>query len=511
MRNISRRLLLIVAVMAASVEGTAPVLAAGPDLRLIEAARADDITAVRGLLKEGLSPRVAQPDGTTALHWAAVRDDVPLADLLISSGAQVSVSNELGATPLWSAALNASAPMTRRLLAAGANANAALALGETVLMTAARTGSADVVEQLLSHGAKPNVTAARGQTALMWAVSQRHSAVVRALLAHKADVTIRSSTWTELLKTDPEQASHPDYQVWYKQGGFTALLFAARAGDADSARLLVEAGADVNDQSAAGISAVTLAAHANHLEVVRYLLDKGANPNAAGAGYSALHAAILRGNPQAVSLLLEHGADSSLPLRAATPVRRESEDFFFHNTFIGATPIWLAARFCQPEIMRLLARAGADARFVHNVEYATGGYGAYGHATEGPTTSLMAALGMGGTVDSGFAVPKGSGRATATLAAVRLAIELGVDVNATNAEGDSALHVAARRGYDPVVKLLVESGASLNAVNTTGQTPLVAATVAGLSGRRVSEAAASGRRNSRQSTIDLLRQLGAAE
>jgi len=493
--------------------GGAVTTAQNTDLRLVEAARLDDIEAVNVLLKGGVSPRVSQLDGTTALHWAAVRDNLAMAGALIDAGASAGASNELGATPLWAAALNASPSMVRRLLAAGANPNASLALGETVLMTAARTGSADVVEQLLAKGADANAAGARGQTALMWAASQSHADVVRVLLKHKAEVGARSTVWTELLKTDPEQASHPEYQVRYKQGGHSALLFAARAGDLASARLLLDAGAEVNDRSAADISALVLAAHADHTALVSFLLDRGADANSDGAGYTALHAAILRGNAAAASALLAHGANPNAPVRSATPTRRESEDFFLHNTFIGATPFWLAARFGQPETMRLLAKAGADCEFVHNVDYPVGSYGVYNRLHEGATTTVMAALGMGGNIDSGYARPKSGRREAATLEAVRLAIELGADVTTANAHGTTALHRAATRGYNGVVQLLVERGAPLNALDRDGQTPLSAAVLAGnVSRRRGGDARPdTAAVNTRQSTIELLRKLGATE
>jgi ankyrin repeat protein len=448
--------------------------AAGADLRLIDAARKADVGALRSLLKQGLDVKARQKDGTTALHWAAYRDHLESADLLIRAGADVNAANDLGATPLWPAALNGGAAMVRKLLDAGANANAALTLGETILMTASRTGNADIVEQLLAKGADPNARVARGQTALMWAVAQQHPSVVKALLSHGADVHTRTDVWTELVKTDPDQASHPDYQVRIKQGGNTAIMFAARAGDLASAKLLVAAGADVNDRAAFGISAAVLAAHSNHDEVVAFLLERGADPNAAGAGYTALHAAILRGNEKAVAALLDHGANPNAPLQAATPTRRESDDFFFHNTFIGATPFWLAARFSKPGIMRLLARHGADPRFVHDVEYPTGSYGTYSRVNEGATTALMAAVGMGGDINSGWALPSAGDREARALEAAKVALEAGVDVNAANANGDTALHGAAARNFESIVKYLVANGASIEARNKAGRTPLEA-------------------------------------
>lgn len=445
--------------------------AAGADLRIITAARDADLGALRALLQQGVDPKARQKDGTTALHWAAYRDNLESADLLLRAGANVNAANDLGATPLWSAALNGSARMGRRLLEAGANPNAALDLGETVVMTAARTGNADLVEQLLVKGGDPNVRVARGQTALMWAVAQQHVHVVKALLAHGADVHARTVVWNELVKSDPEQASHPDYQMWVKQGGDTALMFAARVGDLASATHLVGAGANVNDKAAYGISATVLAAHSNHDEIVAFLLEKGADPNAAGAGYTALHAAILRGNEKAVAALLANGANPNAPLLAATPTRRESDDFFFHNTFVGATPFWLAARFSKPGIMRLLKQHGADPTFVHNLVYPAGSYGKYYLVTEGATTTLMAAVGMGGDIGSGWALPKAAEREAMALEAARVATELGADVNVANANGDTALHGAADRDFDSVVNYLVEKGANVNAKNKAGRTP----------------------------------------
>lgn len=445
--------------------------AASPDLRLVDVAKQADVAALRALLKQGVDPSSRQKDGTTALHWAVYKDSFEAVDMLIRAGADVNAANDLGATPLWPAALNGNAAMVRRLLEAGANPNAALALGETIVMTAARTGNADIVEKLLAKGANPNAHAARGQTALMWAVAQEHPDVTKVLLAHGADVHARSDVWTERVKTDLEQASHPDYQITVKQGGNTALMFAARVGDLASARLLVAAGANVNDEAAYGISATVLAAHSDHGELVEFLLDQGADPNAAGGGYTALHAAILRRNEKAVIALLAHGADPNAPLRSATPTRRESEDFFFHNAFIGATPFWLAARFSQPNVMRLIAKHGGDPLFVLNVDYPTGSYGTYGRVHEGATTALMAAVGMGGDVRSGWTVPKAGEREALALEAVQVAAELGVDVNATNASGDTALHGAAARDFESVTEYLIGRGANVDAKNNAGRTP----------------------------------------
>jgi ankyrin len=285
----------------------------------------------------------AAGDGTTPLHWASYHDDLATADRLIRGGANVNAANDLGATPLWIASLNGSAAMVEKLLAAGANPKAALLAGETPLMAAARSGNPNVVEKLLAKGADANAHGPRGQTALMWAVAEKHAGVVKVLLARGADVHARSAAWTQVMAVPPHGML--EYNRAIPHGSNTALLFAARAGDLASARLLVGAGANVNDQDAWGVSATAMAAHAGHADVVAFLLERGANPNADGAGFTALHAAIMRRDRHMVLALLEHGADANARVRSWTPTRRSSKDFNFPPEFVGATPFWLAARF----------------------------------------------------------------------------------------------------------------------------------------------------------------------
>ena len=191
----------------------------------------------------------------------------------------MNAANDLGATPLWTASLNGSAAMVRRLLEAGANPNAALLAGETPLMVASRSGNPAVVEQLLAKGANVNARGARGQTALMWAVAQKHPDVVKVLLAHGADVHARSEVWSEVMAVPPH--GYLEYNRAIPHGGDTALMFAARVGDLASAKLLVAAGANVNDADAWGVSATALAAHAGFGDLVEFLLDNGADANAA--------------------------------------------------------------------------------------------------------------------------------------------------------------------------------------------------------------------------------------
>jgi ankyrin repeat protein len=364
-------------------------------------------------------------------------------------------------TPLWTASQNGSEAMVRRLLAAGANPNAKLLVGETPLMNAARVGNSGVVEQLLAKGADPNARAARGQTALMWAVAQEHSDVVKVLLAHGADVHARSNAWTDVMAVVPH--GYLDYNRAIPHGNDTALLFAARVGELASAKSLVAAGADVNDTDAWGISVTVLAAHSGFTDLVEFLLDKGADANAAKAGFTALHEAIMRRDERMVSALLAHGANPNTPLQSWTPTRRSSRDYNFEPELVGATPFWLAARLTEPNVMRLLLKHGADPKFVHHSEKVvdTAAAGARGNPFEhrkDVVTPLMAAVGIGGGGPPWVEIGK-SQREPLALEAVKLLVELGIDVNAATADGRTALDAAKAAKFDSVVAYLVEKGA----------------------------------------------------
>ena len=427
-------------------------LRAADGTSLIDAAKNNDADALRALLRQGVDVKAASADGTTALHWASYRDALDSADLLIRAGANVNAANDLGATPLWNASLNGSAAMVGRLLQAGANPNLALLGGETPLMIASRAGNPDVITRLIDKGANVNARGPRGQTALMWAVSQQHPDVVKVLLARGADIHARSDVWKEMMAVPPH--GKPEYNRLIPHGGDTALMFAARVGDLGSARLLVAAGANVNDADAWGVSAMVLAAHSGFADLVEFLLDKGADANATGPGFTALHEAIMRRDEKMVSALLAHHANPNTPLQTWTPERRSSADFNFAPALIGATPFWLAARFAEPNVMRLLVTQGADPRFVLRNEYYVNDLN--DRRTQA-TTALMAAVGVGG--GRAWAQPDRHQLEALILESVKLAIELGADVNAVNSDGRTALDAAKAFKLEPVVKFLVEKGA----------------------------------------------------
>lgn len=421
---------------------------------LLEAAKNGNKDELKALLQKGANVNVAEGDGATALHWAAYRDDLESADLLIRAGAKVNAANDLGATPLWMACENGNEAMVRRLLAAGANPNAKLTLGETSLMVASRTGNPAVIEQLLAKGADINAHGARGQTALMWAAAEEHPEAVKALLAHHPDLHARSESWTDVMAVAPH--GNLEYNRAIPHGNDTALLFAARVGNLAAAKLLVAAGANVNDMDAWGVSATEFAAHSGFTDLVAFFLDKGANPNSGKAGFTALQIAVMRRDERMVSALLSHGADPNAPLRTWTPTRRSSKDFNFEPELVGATPFWLAARFAEPEIMKLLVKAGADPLFVHHSDRIQDRV-PYQHRLEN-LTAVMAASGMGGGGSPWVEVDR-SKREALALEAVKLAVELGVDVNAVNTDGRTALDAARTSRFNSVVAFLEEKGA----------------------------------------------------
>ena len=479
------------------------VRAQGDDLRLIEAVKRQNTQAVRELLVQRVDVQATQADGATALHWAAYRDDLDTAMRLLGAGANAGAENDYGVTPLSLVCTNANASMVQALLAAGADASAAVSTGETVLMTCARTGSVDAVDALVDHGADVNAREGlQNQTALMWAVAQGHTGVVRALLEQGADVEARSRVSRHVI------SRHLQSDLKYGErgrsigsdaeetdvGGFTPLLFAARHGEIESARLLLDAGASLNDAAPDGASVLGIAVLSRHTAFARFLLDEGANPNAASVGYAPLHAAVLTGDLDTVTALLAHGARPDAQVTQATRVARNGQILMINDLLIGATPFALAAKFTEVEMMRALAESGADPRLPLSNGW----------------TPLMLAAGaswryrvwdrrdrvLSHTVATQAELVDESG----TMATVQLAVELGADANAVDEDGSSALHHVVDKGFDRVVAFLAESGANVNARNKRGQTPL-AMVVGRRRGRELTESA--------QATAALLRDLGA--
>jgi ankyrin repeat protein len=374
------------------------------------------------------------------------REDAPIVDLLLRSGANAKAANRYGVTPLYIAALNSNASIVEKLLSAGADPNSAMPDGETVLMTAARTGKADVLKLLIARGADIRAhEPSKGQTALMWAAAENNAAAVKLLVEAGADLQERS-----------------------RGGSFTPLLFAVRAGHIDASRALLDLGAKIEDALPDGTSALVLATINAHYELSGFLLDRGANPNAAAQGWTALHQ---------IAWSRRHNAGFNLPGPVATgdldslelvrklvklganvnarQTKEPKDGNRNQQNRIGATPFLLAAKSVDVPLLRVLLECGADPSI----------------KTNNNTTPLMVAAGVGI-----WAPGENPGTHEEALAAARLILDLGADVNAIDDNGDTALHGAVYRGGAiPVIQLLADRGAKLDVVNKKGWMPVTAA------------------------------------
>ena len=476
-----------------------------------------DSAAVRRLLQQKADVNAAQIDGATALHWAVYRDDLEGADLLISAGANVNAANRAGVTPLAMAALYGNAVLIEKLLKAGANAKERGPDGETTVMLAARNGNTQAIKLLVAAGADVNAKEfTRGTTALMWAATERHPEAVKALVELGADVAARSGpaglprnymagkVGVEAVKAAPRirasaaaagrtfeeqleferaqganlagrdgggassqgraatQAEVNDQQdvviaglVGGGSGGLTPLVFAAREGDIESARVLIEAGANVNQVTEYGWSPLLTATNNRNYKLGAMLMERGADVNIANkGGWTPLYLATDNRNIEGgdypvlqadmdhleyIKLLLDHGANVNAQVKENTLSRTIfTQQWFFEA---GATAFVRAAQSSDVALLKLLLSYGADPQI----------------RTSNGDTALTASAGIG-WVD-GVTYERS---AKENVDAVRLLLDLGLDPNAANNEGRTALMGAAGKGRNEVVQLLVDRGAKLD-------------------------------------------------
>jgi ankyrin repeat protein len=497
MRSILSRATVLVALVALAT-GARPASAAAPDLRLVNAAADQDKAAIRTLLKQRVDVNARRADGATALLWAVHFNDLDSVDLLLKAGADVNIGDDHGVTPLAQASENNNIALVQKLLAAGANPNAAQTSGLTPLMTAAHTGNVEVVKALVARGADVNVaTKETGITALMWAVADERREVATVLIENRSDVR-RSS-----------------------DKGFTPLLFAARNGDIEMAKVLIAAGADVNERASDGTMPLPFAIQSGQEKFALFLLEQGAHPDSEMAGVRALHIAAgpvdmwlepwtrtryggqvySAGNGggfgsmlsadqrlNLVKALLAKGADPNGRITASAmmmsyigyPKKGAFEPFACGTGDLrGATPLLVAAMAANSsnllfaaqgsevnrdggdankmspaaEILRVLLANKADLRLT----------------TVDGTTPLMVAAGLGrATFDPNL---KRGRRSISAEQAVTVLLDAGADINAVNEADFTALHGAAYRGLNEVIKILVDRGANMNARDFRGRTP----------------------------------------
>jgi ankyrin repeat protein len=478
-----------------------PARAAGPEPALVAAIKSGDVAAVRTLVERKADVNVTEVDGTTALHWAVRAGDVPTTELLIRAGARVDAVNRYGVTPLSLAARTGRGDLVGLLLTSGANiktAETTLPEGQTLVMLAAQTGSVDAVKRLVTGGSNVNARETRtGTTALVWAASGNRAEAVRALAEAGADLNVQSKvtnyphTQNGVLLAGVEEGVSYVGQTVLPRGGWSALMYAAREGAADATRALADAGANLNLLDPEGTSALIIAIINGHWDTASVLIEKGADLNLADIkGMTPLYAAIdmhtlgdtfgrpypappvIEGSVPVIKMLLAKGANPNARLKG--PILKRVYDAGDGRLGEGATPLMRAARKCDVTVMKLLLDAGADPKLTQK---------------SGNNPLMLAA----GAVTSGGDESQHVSEDEA-LAAIKLGIAAGIDVNEANATGDTVMHTAATTngGLRSVIQFLAASGARLDIKNKGDRTPLEAAERA---------------RQPNQETIALLRQL----
>ena len=443
-----------------------------------DAAMNGDVAGMDALLKKGADPNALGSFGTPPLHWRVRVDDLAAAKRLLKAGANPNGLTERGVSPLSIAIANGNAEMVALLLRAGADANHADPSGQTHLMRAAQSGVLAVVEQLLSHKAQVDVRDPNfGQTALMFAARAGHADIVSVLLARGADANAATRVGETPAFIKPNSVPGFGFGVGILRGGvpadrgrreptpggMTPLLYAARHDRVEVAKRLIAAGADVNAKEANGIWPLLMAISNDNLVVAHYLLEHGSSVNGQDwYGRSPLweavnvrnlyvhNATFKNGIDRApvldlIRALLEAGADVNARTKETPPFRHhllEITGSLEWVDFTGQTPFLTAALAGDVTVMKLLLEHGANPRI----------------DTFQGTSPLMAAAGVNWVLAQTWT--EGPDQ---LLAAVKLCVELGMNVNQANSMGITALHGAANRGSDEIIRFLVAQGADLTA------------------------------------------------
>ncbi len=436
-------------------------------------------------LEAGGDVNARLPDGSTPLQWAVYRRDAEKVQQLLRAGADVSLASNYGATAMSIAAEAGDANIIRMLLKAKADPDSPNAEGQTALMAVARTGNVEAAKLLVRAGAKVNAREKWGnQSALMWAAAQRQPEMVRFLVRHGAEVDARGAVrdWARKVTSEPREKD-------MDRGGFTPLLYAAREGCPACAKELLAGGADINLADPRGTTPLVLSIMNMKFDTAKALIEAGADVQLWDfCGMAPLYTAVdLNTVPRGfradapstdvttsmdiIRLLLAHGANVNaqlkLPLPSRTPAAAGGRsDKRVHN--IGATPLLRAAVGADLEAMKLLIEHGA----LVDLPLADG------------TTPLLAAL-----LPSPSRAPEK--KEAQALAAIRLLKEAGADpkdavtksntalhlihvhgLNEARVRGSTALMMATVQGWTDVMKQLVEWGVDVNARDADGLTAL---------------------------------------
>ena len=468
------------------------------------------------------------------LHLASKAGHPSVVEALLSAGADPDARTSTGeATALHFAAAAGSAGAVAALLAHGVEVNARESQwGQTPLMFGAASNRVEAIHALIEGGADPAITAKvvdikvrEEEDRVDRSRRNRRLAAVRDAQDPRGrdnrvpppergaapgyppqaggqppggrqlpqEVELRGTTEIDPLSYAGLVGSH---------GGLTALVLAAREGHKEASLALVEAEADINQVSAADhTSPMLIAAINGHFDLVMLLLERGADPSlASDAGATPLYAVLnmhwapKSRHPQTtdymqqqatylevMKALLDAGVDPKVRLEKPLWYTTYNNDLL-RVTRAGATPFWRAAFALDVEAMRLLVAYGADPNVPTTKipqdrrsggEREGGGEDLSGLPPVpigGPGAwPIHAASGVG--YGEGFAGNSHRHVPDAWLPAVKYLVEeLGVDANARDHNGYNAVHHAAARGDNELIRYLVEQGADVMAVSRRGQT-----------------------------------------
>jgi len=443
----------------------------GNESELLQLASTGETASATALIGSNTDVNQAQLDGTTALHWAVYYNDEEMVAQLLRRGATANVRNEFGSSPMSEAAINGNAKIIKRLLDAGADANERGADDQTPLMVVARTPNVDAAKVLVKAGADVNaVEKWRGQTALMWASAQQQAGMVKFLIDSGAQLNARSlpNNWERQVTAEPRMKILPP-------GGLTPLLYAAREGCTECTKLLIEAGADLNQTDPEGITPLVMAGLNAKWDSMKLLFEAGANPDkwdiyGRNPLYTIVDYSTLPhgGRTDQLSsdfstplelaqLAIASGANVNLQLKLFPPYRALGADRGADGLLkAGVTSLFRAARGGDVEITKLLIAHGALVDLPN----------------EDDVTPLMTASGYrASAIDTRgrFRTEKQAYEVTSLLLAA------GAEVNRQELFGQTALFGAATQGWNSVVQLLVDNGADLQHKDNNGNIALDAA------------------------------------